>query len=125
MREIKFRAWDNGVMYAVNTLACNSDNFNSGTTFSHDYEGKRDDCHIIPQGSPIMQFTGKQDLKGVDIYEEDICRSLRGGLFSIVFKGACFIATDGVVNFRQDLWGEQLEVIGNIRQHPELLEDQS
>ena len=137
MRDIKFRAWNTedkvmiewidmlkhkGVMWSVlgNTTV---------TRFMH-----QDDT--IGETAPlyrVMQFTGLQDIKGVDIYEGDIVRPTSGvvGSISIVFHNGAFTCTDGACHWwmvsdstsmpKEFGSDTDMEVIGNIYETPELL----
>lgn len=117
MREIKFRAWDkinkkiiNDVMVHFNGLpaAINNDHM------AINYE--------------LMQYTGLKDKNGKKIYESDICIGLMdGGLdyTSVKFVVEYNIASFEDSYFHRPLMSEKqnLEVIGNIYENPELLEE--
>jgi uncharacterized phage protein (TIGR01671 family) len=130
MREIKFRAWlerTDGTGYMIGAEDVNR-------------------CwpEVLDDGS-VMQFTGLQDINGVDIYEGDIVwiRKDRFGLWrqevwSIVygyFGDAAFYVQNNINSGRLIEVDQQhphfspdgtleipLEVTGNIHQNPELLQ---
>ena len=107
MREIKFRAWD-----AVNKKIIGP--FQVGSSLSE----------IWP---PQMQYTGLKDRTGKEIYEGDI---IERGAFGIITK---FPAERNIVTWldseamfhitpgNESLWLEDIEIIGNIYENPELL----
>jgi uncharacterized phage protein (TIGR01671 family) len=119
MREIKFRAWDevHKKMYFPERLFCKKD----GTVWHVDLG---DTSRIIgQQGFKLMQYTGLKDKNGTEIYEGDIVR----------YKS--FFSSDyvlGVVEYTEQAeWAvdmrllsriySNVEVIGNIYEHPHLL----
>lgn len=125
MREIKFRAWDviNKQMYPV-----------AFPTWNGATSGKRDFVHhtvelIEEDGDDkpiLMQFTGLKDKKGVDIYEGDILQGGNNSRGQVKWGncGFCFENTyrDESLDYLHDVTQGRIEIIGNIYEHPELLE---
>ena len=126
MRDIKFRAWDKSVktMCGVGEIHfCHGGikAFGPGVHLGNgwvteDNEHKHH-CDVI-----LMQYTGLQDKNGKDIYEGDIVNRV--------------VYDDGEEYIQEVAWdedrdflgwninpGDQLKVIGNIYESPELLED--
>ena len=132
MREIKFRAWD-------------GEQFHYGKMGAFGLQWNRDEC-ILPHGRVYVfeQFTGLQDASDVDIYEGDIVQwsyEDSGGrsFIGLVVAGPSFeiIIDDwGVTHYSngfaiqfldgsgyKSFDGHPLTVIGNIHEHPHLLEE--
>ena len=77
---------------------------------------------------PLMQFTGPTDKSGVDIYEGDIVKCPQGWLGIVrYYSSVAHFACEEIITRRVNSHGpifdewEELEVIGNIHQNPELL----
>ena len=69
----------------------------------------------------IMQYTGLKDKKGIEIYEGDILGGVRYGLHKVV---AWNDTRTGFIPFSESVhWeeAEDIEVISNIYENPELL----
>ena len=132
MREIKFRCWDkeNKEMLEVQELDY-ADSYDGQpmvrTTMYNDYFDTED---MI-----LMQYTGLKDKNGKEIYEGDIVHIpddyeeygfASGENYSIDFKDGRFRLKP---KYKPNAIGydleftEELEVIGNIYENPELLED--
>ncbi len=125
MREIKFRAWDTEreVMATVTHIGLD------------DYEVSMKDEECIRWRAPypyvcrLMQYTGLEDVNGVEIYEGDIVKIV----FNDFTESENFI---GVIKYYEGMFSvdngnesyklfDELnmnEVIGNIYENPELLE---
>ena len=74
----------------------------------------------------VMQYTGLQDRKGNDIYEDDICEigGIGLGIVEICrYNGTQFKTLDGYDVPLIDCLAEdnEFEIVGNIYQNPELL----
>ena len=139
MREIKFRTYVRFLreMHEVREMI-----FDKGAVMidAYQYGLDRDDA-------PVMQFTGLKDKNSNEIYEHDIAKISVDGHTSISTKvifecGSFWLYSldlpsvfdsdiDGMVRLSTlclELEGfelnqlHQLEVIGNIHQHPELLD---
>lgn len=140
-REIKFRAWNgiDGSMIEWNTLRANPKLFMDIAT------GKQ--RHYL-----LMQYTGLKDCNGVDIYEGDIVIAKIYPFYGVApgiseYEGECkelnyvgevyfsnydlsfcykmHVASDRVHGLARGghlSEVEEWEVIGNIYEHPELLE---
>lgn len=127
MRHIQFRAWDGEDMLT------NLDSVPLGALKVSAIEA--------PDGEPViscvyMQFTGRKDINGVDIYEDDLLKNKLGRTGKVVWhEHAAGFDTewmsddnpDQSINrsygFACNLWPIFVEVIGNAHENPELLRD--
>lgn len=89
----------------------------------------------LPKDTVLMQFTGLKDKNGKEIYEGDIVAIENSGNWEVIFKLGSFEFFQGDKKI-SDGYGitpkwkiidkhgyvEGFEIIGNIYQHPELLQ---
>lgn len=123
MREIKFRAWNHVVSKMVYQPTLEEDG-NTYMHFAYTKEGAFESCQL-------MQYTGLKDVNGKEIYEGDILAErdilADGGhpdkLFVAEFDDrGCFIAKEiGPPDFAL-LDDYDFVIVGNLYEHPELLE---
>ena len=112
MREIKFRGWDsaNREMFEVRSLVW--DRW----------------MNVVEGQDPIMQYTGLKDSKGKEIYEGDVV-NMRHPDHIEVFTGKVVYDVevlayylDGPRFYLMVNEFDEIEIIGNIYENPELLE---
>ena len=123
MRTIKFRAWhkQRKEMLPVIDIEYLMTNGSLITNYKDFVD------NIYPN---IMQFTGLLDKNGVEVFEGDVVKSNshKPTTFKIEFIEGGFCATQSEHNYPLDInhfypsTGCMIEVIGNIFQHPHLLE---
>ena len=129
-REIKFRVWDRKwkkmYRYPFDDGICV---YGNGT---FDIQRLGDDGHAIETAVSedgdleLLQFTGLLDKKGKEIYEGD---RLRYVFLEVISGGirepeAKFITVENILRFdvmRAISDTDEVEIIGNIYEHPELL----
>ena len=139
MRDIKFRVWDteNKEMLKVQELDFEDTFYGGRLSIRADMYNDYFDIEDMI----LMQYTGLKDKNGKEIYEGDIvlyqdweqCYE-GGGNDSFINKGiveynesnCCFNVTErATIDIEDVLYegNEDLEVIGNIYDNPELLEE--
>lgn len=105
MRKIKFRVWNGEYMISPDYIT------REGVAF-----WKEDS---IPTSSrEIMQFTGILDKNGKEIYEGDVIKYLQ---FTIIIKWIEDKAKFNIFDYT-GINSNNIEVIGNIYENPELVE---
>lgn len=128
MREIKFRAWHKKIkemFYDVqNSFHSLGDKDDNKTGYFPDYHGFNEvlkDKNLI-----LMQYTGLKDENKKDVYEGDIVQTDDYGLRQGIVKGGYsgggvfngfYISSDYLFTPEE----QDLEVIGNVYENPELL----
>jgi uncharacterized phage protein (TIGR01671 family) len=120
MRDIKFRAWDGKKMVAVKNIEiCDTGyNINMATGLG------------IVNIKHLMQYTGRKDNIGMEIYESDIMET--NGIDGKLLWEVCYVIDSCSSGFKlcginhnysschNQVW-ETGKVVGNIHENPELL----
>ena len=136
MREIKFRAFDKKIhkmYYDVENLYDNLGRYGDQMITKADSFGSLLYGYDA-EDFEVMQFTGLLDKNGKEIYEGDIVRKGAGIMaqnIQVIFRDGAFVGDligpcmqvgmTGVV-FVLSAFTDEIEVIGNIYENPELLE---
>lgn len=121
MRKLKFRAWSEEQKKFIQGYPLGEEQKNGFTVCGISENGEQE---TTSDGLVLMQFTGLLDKNGVEIYESDIVRYTR--LRTMM---------DGLITYTQKIpnidehseWSvlmlhmKEIEVIGNIYQHENLL----
>jgi uncharacterized phage protein (TIGR01671 family) len=120
-REIKFRAWDSNKkeMFYSDEWWSGSNGFIEIVKIYTGYEDSDEWKNLI-----LMQYTGLKDKNGKEMYEGDIFK-YENELFKTIFDSE----TAGFRNISLDetsskkfIEAEYMKIIGNIYEHPHLLE---
>lgn len=137
MREIKFKAWlkRENLMGEVTGFRFSKSQYSfvnvrfrkNGKTVDEGYHfGQEDGCDNVI----LMQFVGRHDKNGVEIYEGDFITAYNGRIKGpVIFdkRGLAFGIPNGpneIYQFSMNfLESKDIEIIGNIYENPELLKE--
>ena len=132
MREIKFRAWDkNDKRIFIDPQMIDFYNKKIGY-MQYQTEYIPDTSYSIPVGfeefeySELMEWTGLYDKNGEEIYEGDIFHIGSKKILYVVEWIDCGLKGRQIKNISWiglDYWKDDIEVIGNIYENPELMEE--
>lgn len=115
MRQILFRAWDRQENRMIDSEEITYGQYHD-TTYFHPNARERYE---------LMQWTGLEDKNGVKIFEGDVVRySSTDTEGEVRFWQGRFLISSDKHNAHYDLYiTSDLEVIGSIHTHPELLKE--
>lgn len=144
MREVKFRAWDKVNEMWLKITGFETHVLDDGKTASinkglggmfhdGDYIGTFQKHAGEQNNVTLIQYTGLKDVNGREVYEGYVVENERGYRFEVINQFGCFgINVERKVSFSSDetmeifipLYHviEDLKIIGNIFENPELLE---
>lgn len=126
-REIKFRAWNLTYKWMEDSFFISS----GGVAYdvpSRTFDTPNTEIEEAPN-YVLMQFTGLRDVNGIEIYEGDIIQlndewvsvvEYRHAGFCVLIDSIYTVAGPEVVDISE--W-ETIKVIGNIHEHPHLLDE--
>ena len=119
MRETKFKAWDNKTSDWFDEADGNLYvELNGNIGFGWNGEIMDDYTDRIV----LMQYTGKKDVNGVEIYEDDIL-ACYGGFTDLGCTLQANVEVEDIYEMAFIIRNcDKYEVIGNIHENPELLE---
>ena len=124
-RVIKFRAWDENLKMMDNDFFIYADG-NLFERASKSYDTPNTEIEQA-YSLKLMQFTGINDINGVEVFEGDLVECNRSRIAQVKFLHGRFSVTIKSVYANRDMETlpissfETLRVIGNIYQNPELL----
>lgn len=122
MRELIFRVWNKNTKMFYGKVTGFTIYHEVLTLYHQDGFEVMRKCDV-----EIMQYTGLKDKNGTEIYEGDILKESSGGIFEVVWeeKYAKFkldwTRTSPSIQYPEWNRGVEMDIIGNIYQHPELL----
>lgn len=124
MREFKFRAWENGVMYYQ--VRCGG-SFDDIPTAPTHWTGSGWSNLSGQPHTKIMQYTGLKDAEGNEIYEGDILSNNEHAVWVVFYDNGSF-KVERISKIAKTIWDLGLynrapsTVIGNIFENPEILD---
>ena len=126
MREIKFRAW---LKYKKEMLDnARPDFFCKQLHYLCDNSaGGQDVLGVSTEDIELMQYTGLKDTNNKEIYEGDIFHIGSKKILYVVEWIDCGLKGKQIRNkscIGLDYWKDDIEVIGNIYENPELIEEE-
>lgn len=123
MRPIEFRAWLKDEKKIIDVKAIDFDE--NGDVLSVNYPEGKSYSGYDKDNIELMQYTGLKDKNGVKIFEGDIAKNvLNNDIYEVIFTmGGFELLLNNIYAYPFHLITDNLEVIGNIYENPELLGD--